>query len=94
MQHFYSSDFIIIYRNIYRFIDDLCAFKNNEFKNNYDKIYRDEPELKKENDGPCKVSFLELSKRPTTANLPLSSFIKNIFIKELSGKIFYSSTGS
>ena len=53
----------------------------NEFKNNYDKIYRDEPELKKENDGPCKVSFLELSKRPTIAILPLSSFVKNIFIK-------------
>ena len=48
-----------ILSNIFRFIDDLCTFKNDKFENNYNDIYPDELEIKKENKGPCKVSFLD-----------------------------------
>ena len=35
-----------IFSNIFRFIDDLCTFNNDEFENNYDNIFPDELELK------------------------------------------------
>ena len=41
-----------IFSNIFRFIDDLCSFNNDEFENNFDDIYPDELELKKENEDP------------------------------------------
>ena len=43
------------------FIDDLCIFNNDEFENNYNDIYANELELKKENDDPSKALFLDLS---------------------------------
>ena len=41
-----------IFSNIFGFIDDLCSFNNDEFENNFDYIYPDELELKKENEDP------------------------------------------
>lgn len=41
-----------IFSNIFGFIDDLCSFNNDEFENNFDDIYPDELELKKENEDP------------------------------------------
>ena len=43
--------------NIFRFLDDLHTFNNNEFENNYNDIYPSELELKKKNEDPCKVCF-------------------------------------
>ena len=50
-----------IFPNIFRFLDELCLFNNNEFQNNYNDIYPNELKLKKKNDGHCKALFLDLS---------------------------------
>ena len=50
-----------IFLNIFRFIDDLYTFNNDEFESNYNDIYPNEPELQKENEDPCKASCLDLS---------------------------------
>ena len=50
-----------IFSVIFRFIDDLCTFNNDELENNYNNIYPHELELKKKNEDPCKASFLDLS---------------------------------
>ena len=50
-----------IFLNIFRFIDDLCTFNNDEFENSYSDFYFHELELKKENKDSCKASFLDLS---------------------------------
>lgn len=34
----------------FRFLDGLCFFNNDEFENNYDDVYLNGPELKKENE--------------------------------------------
>ena len=43
------------------FTNDLCTFHNGELGNNYNDIYPHNLKLKKKNEDPCKVSFLELS---------------------------------
>ena len=40
---------------------DLRTFNDDEFENDYNDIYPGELELKKENEDPCKASFLDLS---------------------------------
>ena len=47
--------------NILRLIDYRRTLKNNTFKNNYNDTYNDDVEPKKENKGPCKALFLDLS---------------------------------
>lgn len=47
--------------NIFRFIDNPCTSNNNQSENNYQDIYPDELELKKENEYPCTASFVHLS---------------------------------
>ena len=47
------------FSNVFRFLDNLCAAK---FENNFNDIYPHELELKKENQDPCKASFLDLSR--------------------------------
>ena len=42
-----------IFSSIFRFIDDLCFFSNNEFENYCKDIYPDELILKKEAEDPC-----------------------------------------
>ena len=49
------------FSNIFRFIYDLCTFNNHELKNHYIDIYLDELKLRKENEDPCKASFLDHS---------------------------------
>lgn len=34
-----------IFSNVFRFMDDLCTFNNNEFENKYNGIYPDELEF-------------------------------------------------
>ena len=60
-------------------------------------------ELKKENNDACKASFLELSKKSTVGNLPLSCLIKEMSFyincmpyldNNIPFKTFYSLTGS
>ena len=46
--------FLFIY-DIFRFADDLCTFNNDELENNYNDIYPDKLEFKKEKEDPCKV---------------------------------------
>ena len=49
-----------IISNIFRFIDGFCTTLNKiEFENDYNDIYLDELELKKENEDSCKASFLD-----------------------------------
>ena len=43
-----------MFSNIFKFIDDLWTINNDEFEKSYLK-------LKKENEDPCKASFLDLS---------------------------------
>ena len=50
-----------MFSNIFRFVDDLHTFNNNKFENYYKYIYLNELELEKENEAPCKTSFLEHS---------------------------------
>ena len=50
-----------IFSNIYRFLDDLWTFNNNEFENIYKDDYFDVWELGKEIEDPCKALFLNLS---------------------------------
>lgn len=50
-----------IYSNIFRLVDDLCTLNNDEFENNYNKIYSDELELNKKSADLCKASYLNLS---------------------------------
>ena len=57
-----------IFSNIFRFIDDLCTFNNDEFENNYDNIFPDELELKN------LVISIEVKKW----NLPLSRLIRDM----------------
>lgn len=56
-----------IFLNIFRFIDELCTFINNEFEDNFNDIYLHMTsfEFKKENDDPCKASLLDLFNRCT-----------------------------
>ena len=46
----------------YFFTDDLCAFNDDEFENNYNDIYPNELEVKKEKEYPCKVLFEPFSR--------------------------------
>ena len=47
--------------HIFRFIDDLCVINDSGlFEKSYLKIYPEEMELKKENDGILSASFLDL----------------------------------
>ena len=46
-----------IFSNIFRFIDDLYTFNNDEFENKYNDICPDERELKKENEELSKPRF-------------------------------------
>ena len=48
----------VLYLNVY--VYDLCTFNNDECESNYNGIYLDELELKKENENPYKASFLDL----------------------------------
>ena len=50
----------LIFSNIFRFMDDLCTFNNNELENDYDDSYSDELELKKDNEVSGEASFLDL----------------------------------
>ena len=50
-----------LFPNIFRFIINLCTFNNDEFENYYNEIYPGEMELNKENEDPCKASFLNIS---------------------------------
>ena len=50
-----------IFSHIFRFVDDLCIFGNDEFESNYNHIDSDELERHEENEDPCKASFLDLS---------------------------------
>ena len=66
--------------NIFRFIDNLCNFNNDEFENNYNDIYCDELELKREDKDPCKVSFLDLPIEPHNIKFTTELFDKrNVF---------------
>ena len=40
-------------------MDDLRTFNSREFENNFNNIYPDELELKKENEDPYEASFFE-----------------------------------
>ena len=62
-----------IFSILFRFINDLCTFSNNEFENNYSDIYPDELELKKENKDFCKSSLKSMKR-----NLPLRCLIKKM----------------
>ena len=50
-----------IFPNIFRFTNGLCTFNNDEFENNYNKIYPDELQVKKENADSCNASFFDLA---------------------------------
>ena len=52
---------VCIFSNNSWFINDMCTFHRNEFENNYNNIYPDQLELKKENEALCKFSFYDLS---------------------------------
>ena len=49
-----------MFSDFFTFVSRLCSLNNDEFGNNYNDIYLDELELKKENDDPCKVMFFDL----------------------------------
>ena len=65
-----------IFPNIFRFIDDLCIFNDNEFENNYNGIYPNVLELKKENEDLCKASSLDLSKEVNNGKYTTAQFTK------------------
>ena len=46
---------------IFRFIDDLFNFNNDELENNYNDICPHKLKLKKKNEDPCKALFSNLS---------------------------------
>lgn len=50
-----------VFSTIFRFIIDSSTFNNDEFENNYNGIYPNEPELNKKNVDSCKFLFLDLS---------------------------------
>lgn len=50
-----------IFSNIFRFFDDLCTLRNDEFESNFNNFYADEMEPKKENKDLCKSSLLGIS---------------------------------
>ena len=50
-----------MHSNIFRFIDDLCTFNNDECGNSYNDTYPDEPKMKKDDEDPCKAPFLDFS---------------------------------
>ena len=50
-----------VFSTIFRFIIDSSTFDNDEFENNYNGIYPNEPELNKKNVDSCKFLFLDLS---------------------------------
>ena len=50
-----------ILSNISRFMYDLCTFNNDEFEKSYNDINPDVLKMKKENEDPCKSSFMDLS---------------------------------
>ena len=94
-----------IFSNILRFIDDLCPFINDEFENTYNDIYLDELELKKENEDPCKASFLEFpieafDKKFTTILLgkrdAFAFYINRMayLYMDIPSKMFYALVGS
>ena len=94
-----------IFSNNFKFIDDLCTFNNIEFESNYNDIYPDEPELKKENSYPCKASFLDLSVEVRDSKFSTELFDKrdnlSLYINHMPyldsnvpPKIYYASIGS
>jgi hypothetical protein len=91
--------------NVFRFIDDLCAINDGgEFEKSYRDIYPPELELKKENEGTCKASFLDLdmSISKKTFNLKLYDkrdafpfpIVRMPYISNnMPSRIFYSTIG-
>ena len=58
----------------------LCTFSIDEFENNFNDIYSDELELKKEDEGPCETLFLDLSIEVHDRKLTTDLFDKrNVF---------------
>ena len=49
-----------IFLNILMLSKDLCTFYNDKYEKNDRNTYTDKMELKKENEDPCKTSFLEI----------------------------------
>ena len=49
-----------IFSRIFKFIDDLCMFSNDEFENYCKDIYLDELIIKEEDEDPCQALLLDL----------------------------------
>lgn len=89
-----------VFSNIFRLIDDLCTFNNDEFGNNYIDVYLDE--VMKEND-PYKSLFLDFSikargRKYTTelinkTYLPFYIDCVSYFDSSIPSKIFFTSIG-
>ena len=67
-----------IFSSIFKFIGDLWTFDNNKFKNNYNNIYPDELQLKKEMKILVKSSFWNFQYKYMTEKLLLSCLIKEM----------------
>ena len=85
-------------------IYDLCIFTKEKFENNCNDIYSDELKLKKKNEDPCKVSFVELSTEVCDKQYTTELFDKRDLFpfyinrmpyldKNIPAKIFYASVG-
>lgn len=94
-----------ILSNISRFMYDLCTFSNDEFEKSYNDINPDVLKMKKENEDPCKSSFMDLSTkvhdRKFTTKLSVKTDAYLFYINcmpylnsNITSKIFYASVGS
>ena len=61
-----------VFSNIFRCTNELSTLYNNKNENDYDDIYHDELEHKKESEGYCKASFLDVLIEVHYRNLELS----------------------
>ena len=92
-----------IFSSIFRIIDDLYTFSNDEFENNYNDVHPDQLVIKKEDKHPCKTSFLyraiEVYDRKLTTQILLDTFpfyINHVpyLHSKISYKMFRASVGS
>ena len=93
-----------IFLNIFKVIYDLCIFTKEKFENNCNDIYSDELKLKKKNEDPCKVSFVDLSTEVCDKQYTTELFDKRDLFpfyinrmpyldENIPAKIFYASVG-
>ena len=71
-----------MFSNIFKFIDDLWSINNDEFEKSYLK-------LKKENEDPCKASFLDLSIDVHDEKFPTMLFAKRVAFPIYNNRIPY-----